>query len=66
MVDVHVLVRVDELMPVAEWPRVITQGAVERSAVGCDEADRAVVECYDYDVAFMHLSVVEPAQTDEI
>jgi hypothetical protein len=62
-IDVQAMffVLVDQLMPIAKRLRVVGECAVERLARGCDESDRAVIEHENDDVAFVDLSVVEPA-----
>ncbi len=67
-IDVQSLffVLIDQLMPIAERLRAIGQRAIERLARRCDESDRAIVECEDDDVAFVDLSMMMAAQTNEI
>lgn len=67
-IDVQSLffVLLDQLMPIAEWLRVVGECAVEGLAVGCYEANGAVVEYQDDDVAFVDLAVVEAAQAHQI
>ena len=64
--QIVLFVRGDQRMPFAHWLGEVGKGAVERSAVGCDEADGAVVECLDHDVSFMHLTMVEFAQGQKV
>jgi hypothetical protein len=65
-VQILLLMRSDQLVPITEWLCVLRQCAVEGFPVGCDETNCAVVEYEDDDIAFVHLSVMETAETDEV
>jgi len=67
-IDVQVLlfVRGDQLMPISQRLRVLRQCAIERLPFRRDETNGAVIEHENHNVAFMHVPMVEPAETDEI
>ena len=58
-------VRRDELHPV-NLPRNPRSGAVEGSAIRSDEAEGAVIEHLDHDLALVQQPVMGAAQRDEI
>jgi len=55
-----------QLMSIPKRLRVIWHRAVERFPAGCHEANRAIAEHKDDDIAFVDLAVMESAQIHQV